>query len=68
MKKDKIFEVKDLATLVEKHNPFGIKGLDGRIEFFEKYRGVYFYVMNVLHTQFKKGYVDMILLVNVLTE
>lgn len=66
--KSNVYDAKDLAELVEQHNPFGIKGNDGSILFFESYAAVYFHVLVVLHTQFKRGYVDLILLINVLTQ
>lgn len=68
MKKSPIFDSKDFASLIMEHNPFGVKGSDGAPIFFNDYSDVYFYVLDVLHKQFKRGYVDIILLVNVLTQ
>ena len=66
MKKD-VFKNCDFETLIEVHNPFAIKSTDGNIKFFANYAEVYLFVLNILHLQFPKGYVDLILLVNILT-
>lgn len=68
MKKSPVFDSKDFASLIMEHNPFGVKGCDGAPIFFNDYSDVYLHVLRVLHTQFKRGYVDIILLVNVLTQ
>lgn len=66
MNKD-VFKKCDFETLIEVHNPFAIKSTDGNIKFFANYTEVYLYVLNVLYLQFPRGYVDLILLVNILT-
>lgn len=65
--KKSVFKNCDFETLIETHNPFGIKAMDGSIQFFSNYTEVYLYVLNILFHQFGRGYVDLILLVNVLT-
>lgn len=67
MKKTNLFENCDFETLIQVHNPFGIKANDGNIKFFTNYAEVYYYVLDVLYTQFKLGYIDMIYLISVLT-
>lgn len=67
MKKE-VFNASDFESLIEQHNPFAIKDTDGKIQFFKDYEEVYIYVLNVLDAYFKRGYVDIILLVNVLTQ
>lgn len=68
MKKSPVFDSKDFASLIMEHNPFGVKDSDGAPIFFNDYADVYLHVLRVLRTQFKRGYVDIILLVNVLTQ
>ena len=63
----KIFKNQDFESLIEEHNPFAIKSLDGQIQLFDDYAEVYLYVLRVLYSQFERGYVDIILLVNILT-
>ena len=65
--REQLFKNCDFETLIEVHNPFGIKATDGNIRFFANYTEVYLYVLHVLNVQFQRGYVDMLLLVNVLT-
>ena len=65
--KKSVFKDCDFETLIEVHNPFAIKATDGNIRYFANYTEVYLFVLHVLHRQFKRGYVDMILLINVLT-
>lgn len=67
MKKD-VFKACDFESLIEQHNPFAIKESDGRISFFQDYAEAYLYVLTVLNAYFKKGYVDIIVLVSLLTQ
>lgn len=70
MKKNKVLNLLngcDLETLIETHNPFGIKSKDGNIKWFANYAEVYFYVLTVLHTSFSRGYLDLILIIAELT-
>lgn len=67
MKKSNIFEAKDFETLIMQHNPFAVKAMDGRIQFFTNYCEVYEYVLNILYCQYPRGYVDLVLLVSDLT-
>lgn len=67
MKKE-VFNYCDFESLIEQHNPFAIKDTDGKIQFFKSYEEAYLYVLCALNAYFKRGYVDIILLVNILTQ
>lgn len=65
--KKALYEGCDFGALIEKHNPFGVKSTDGNIRLFEDYAEAYLYVLTILHIHFKRGYVDMVVLISILT-
>lgn len=67
MKKTNVFGKLDFAALIEQHNPFGIKGSAGNPLFFDDYEEVYSYVLKVVKDMFPRGYIDLVLLINILT-
>lgn len=65
--KKALYEGCDFGTLIEKHNPFGVKSTDGNIKLFGDYAEAYIYVLTILYCHFKRGYVDMVVLISMLT-
>lgn len=62
-----LYEGCDFGALIEKHNPFGVKSTDGNIKLFDDYAEAYLYVLTILYCHFKRGYVDMVVLISILT-
>ena len=62
-----LYEGCDFGALIEKHNPFGVKSTDGNIRLFDDYAEAYLYVLTILYYHFKRGYVDMVVLISILT-
>lgn len=61
-------DTQHLDELLEKLNPFRIKGDDGRYVTFGDYGKCYYFVITFIYNHFKSGYVDMVLLVHMLTQ
>lgn len=60
-------KAKNFEELIKKYNPFGIKDDEGDVMLFDDYGKMYSYVLKFLKEQCPKGYIDIPLLMHMLT-
>lgn len=58
----------NFEDLIKKYNPFGIKDEKGESMLFENYSEVYKYTLEVISREFPRGYIDLSILLNKLTQ
>lgn len=58
----------NFEDLIKKYNPFGIKDEKGESMLFENYTHVYKHTLDVISSEFPRGYIDLALLLNKLTQ
>lgn len=60
-------KAKNFEDLIKRLNPFGIRTDDGEACTFEDYGKCYVYVLNCLHSWFRRGFIDLPLALHKLT-
>lgn len=50
-----------MGEWLDKYNPFAMKGPNGKIRYFENYKGAYLYTLKRIRRRSAKGYFDLVL-------